>query len=71
MTPKNITPDIKADELIEWFMQDAKTEEDKVRACIYAGKVAFEIGRTHHWNSFEGNFYAIVESKCKQRFKEI
>jgi hypothetical protein len=69
--PINITPEIKADELIEWFMQDARTEEDKVRACIYAGKVAYEIGRSHYWNSFEANFYASVENICRDKFIKI
>jgi tRNA U34 2-thiouridine synthase MnmA/TrmU len=69
--PINITPETKANELIEWFMQDARTEEDKARGCIYAGKVAYEIGRSHYWNSFEANFYATVESKCKEKFINI
>lgn len=59
---RDITPEVRADELAEYFLVDAKDDYEKQRAYMYAAKCAYEIGRTHHWSSFEANFYAIVES---------
>lgn len=59
---RDITPEVRAEELAEYFLQDAKDDYEKQRAYFYAAKCAYEIGQTHHWNSFEANFYAIVES---------
>ncbi len=39
---------MKANHFIEWFDICAKTEEDKRMSPLYAGKIAYEIGRTHN-----------------------
>ena len=69
--PKNITPEIKAEELAEWFLQDAVTNYEKARACIYAAKVAYEIQRTHKWYSSEANFYLSVQNILKKKAKSF
>ena len=57
----DITPEVRAEELAEYFLQDAKDDYEKQRAYFYAAKCAYEIGRTHPWTSFMRNFYAKVE----------
>lgn len=75
MIPQNITPEIKANELIEWFSEYANTKTEKSLACIYAGKVAYEIGKTHSLlderSNFYKNFYASVEKICKSKSRQI
>lgn len=74
MTPKEITPEIKANELINWFM-DNNIILDESMACLFAGKVAYEIGRTHSLldenGNFYKNFYAKVESICKRKLTKL
>jgi hypothetical protein len=75
MTLKEISPEDKANELIEWFAEYASTKTTKSLACIYAAKVAYEIGKTHSLldenGNFYANFYAKVHSICKQKSKFI
>jgi hypothetical protein len=59
---RDITPEVRAEELAEYFLQDAKDDYERQRAYFYAAKCAYEIGRTHPWTSFMKVFYAKVES---------
>lgn len=59
---RDITPEARAEEFAEYFLQDAKDDYERQRAYFYAAKCAYEIGRTHPWHSFMCNFYAKVES---------
>ena len=55
---RNITPEVKAEELLAWYMDGAKMDDyAKARACLYACKCAFEITRTHHPSSFDYKVY--------------
>lgn len=68
----NITPEIIAEELLQWFMADAPMDDfARAKACLYACKCAFEITKTHHPSSFEYEFYLSVENILRKKYSKI
>lgn len=69
---RNITPETRAKELLEWFMADAAMDDfARAKACLYACKCAFEIKETHHPLSFEYKFYLSVENILRKKYSKI
>ena len=68
----NITPEMRADQLLEWFMEDANMDDyARTKACLYAAKCAFEIKATHHPSTFEFKFYLSVENILRKKYSSL
>ena len=69
---KKITPEIRAEQLLDWFMEDAKMDDyARAKACLYACKCAFEIKSTHHPSTFEFEFYLAVENILRKKYSSL
>lgn len=68
----NITPEVRAEELLQWFMEDANMDDyARTKACLYACKCAFEIKATHHPSTFKFKFYLSVENILRKKYSSL